>query len=76
MTLDTETGQVHVAVAGRFGIRYLTRTGTGPWKTVRITTKADWQPIIKLAQQTGKLVVVYNGQDGAVYAVTRAGATG
>jgi hypothetical protein len=76
MTLDTDTGQVHVAVAGRFGIRYLTRTGTGPWKTVRITTKADWQPIIKLAQQTGKLVVVYNGQDGAVFAVTRAGATG
>ena len=70
LTLDTETGRIHVALSGRLGIRYLTKLGSGPWRETRITTKADWAPIIKLDQRTGKLLVVYNGSEGEISAVT------
>jgi hypothetical protein len=70
LTVNTETGQLHVAVAGGGGIRYLSKTGSGPWKTSRITTDNGWGPIIKLDQHTGKLVVVYNGTENTIFAVT------
>ena len=72
ITLDADSGQIHVAIAGQFGIRYLTKTAHGPWKTVRITNHAGWSPIIKLDPGSGKLVIVYAGEDEQIYAVTRA----
>jgi hypothetical protein len=70
LTLDPATGRLHVAITGRFGIRYLTKGATGGWSQTRITTAADWSPIIRFNPKNGQVLVVYIGQDDRIYAVT------
>jgi hypothetical protein len=70
LTLDSDSGQVHVAINSRRGIRYLTKVESGPWTQTRIANRAGNSPIIRLNPTTRELLVVFNDIDDGIFAVT------
>ena len=60
LTIDTDTGRVHVIVNGKDGqLVYLTRSGSKAWSKRVLDPGVVWPAVIRLDPETGGILVAY-----------------